>query len=440
MNFFAMQVMAQNNTPTRLAKIEGIAAVVGEEVVLDTDVERDFQMAKAQGIEVKDRCEFLNNMLLEKVLIDRAKQDTLVTVTNDEVQRTVKAQIDNFTRQIGSEKDVIDYFGFKTKAELENELQFYVRDNIYAREKRSLVVKGLDATPEEVRVFFQEHSAELPDVKDQYALSHIILYPEIEPENEQKIIDELNEIKKEVEEGASFATKAILYSEDPGSSSNGGQYLKVKRGTMVKEFDAVAFNLEEGEISEPFKTDYGYHIIQLEKRKGQELDLRHILITLKPTEQEIEKTVNKLDSIRLMINEGKISFKDAALRFSDDKYTKYNEGNLINPQSGEDRFERNELSTNLSNNLIGLQNQELSEVFVDDYENKKVIRLIRLNEFIPEHKVNYAQDYSLLKRFAIRYKEQDVLMNWVRKQVPHTFVKIGDDYKSCDFEINWETK
>lgn len=439
-NFLAINIIAQDSTPTRIAKIEGIAAVVGDEIVLDTDVERDFQMAKAQGVEVTDRCEFLNNMLLEKVLIDRAKQDTLVVVTNDEVQRTVKSQIDNFTRQIGSEQEVINYFGFKTKAELENELQYYVRDNIYAREKRSLVVKGLDATPEEVRVFFEEHKTDLPDVKDQYALSHIILYPEIEPENEQKVIDELKQMKKEIEEGSSFATKAILYSEDPGSSSNGGQYLKVRRGMMVKEFDAVAFNLEEGEISEPFKTDFGYHIIQLEKRKGQELDLRHILISLKPTEAEIEKTKHKLDSIRVMINEGTMTFKDAALRFSDDKYTKFNEGNLINQQTGEDRFEREHMGTNVSTAIIGLQNGDLSDVFTDDYENKQVIRLVRMNEFIPEHKVNYEQDYALLKRFAIRYKEQDVLMDWVRKQVPDTFVKIGDDYKTCDFEINWETK
>jgi len=435
-----MNVFAQTSQTPRVSKIEGIAAVVGDELVLDSDVDRDFQTAKLQGMEVKDRCEFLNNMLLEKVLIDRAKQDTLVTVTNDEVQRTLKNQIEGFTRQIGSEKAVVEYFGFKTKAELENELQYYIRDNIYAREKRGLVVKGLDATPEEVRVFFEEHKAELPDVKDEYSISHIIMYPEIDPENEQKVIDELKQIKKEVQEGSSFATKAILYSEDPGSSSNGGQYLKVKRGMMVKEFDAVAFNLEEGEISDPFKTDYGYHIIQLEKRKGQELDLRHILISLKPTADEVARTEHKLDSIRILINEGKMTFKEAALRFSDDKMTKYNEGNLMNPQTGEDRFERNQLSTNVSNALIGLQNGDLSGVFSDDYENKNVVRLIRMNSFFPEHKINYEQDYSALKRFTIRFKEQDVLMDWVKKQIPQTFIKIGDDYKDCEYEINWENE
>lgn len=430
-------LFAQNQ---KANKIEGIAAVVGDEIVLDSDVERDFQTAKLQGMEVNDRCEFLNNMLLEKVLIDRAKQDTLVVVTNDEVQRTLKGQIERFAQQIGSEKAVIDYFGFKTKAELENELQYYIRDNIYAREKRERVVSGLDATPEEVRVFFEEHKTELPDVKDEYSISHIILYPEIDPENEQKVIDELKQIKKEVEEGSSFATKAILYSEDPGSASNGGQYLKVKRGMMVKEFDAVAFNLDEGQVSEPFKTDFGYHIIQLEKRKGQELDLRHILITMKPTDEEIAKTEHKLDSIRVLINEGKMSFKDAALRFSDDKMTKYNEGNLMNPQTGEDRFERAQMSTNVSTALVGLHDGDISPVFTDEYENKKVVRLIRMNGFYPEHKINFEQDYSSLKRFTIRFKEQNVLMDWVKKQIPETFVKIGDDYKDCKFELNWENK
>lgn len=207
---------------------------------------------------------------------------------------------------------------------------------------------------------------------------------------------------------------------------------------MVKEFDAVAFNLDEGQVSEPFKTDFGYHIIQLEKRKGQELDLRHILITLKPTDEEIAKTKHKLDSIRILINEGKMSFKDAALRFSDDKMTKYNEGNLMNPQTGEDRFERAQMSANVSSALVGLNDGDISPVFVDEYENKKVVRLIRMNGFYPEHKINFEQDYSSLKRFTIRFKEQNVLMDWVKKQIPETFVKIGEDYKDCKFDLNWE--
>jgi len=421
-------------------KLDGIAAVIGDQIVLESDVERDFIQSQQQGLQVSNRCEFLNDILMEKMLIDRAKQDTLISVTNDEVTRALNGQISDFVQRGGGEESVLKFFGFRTMAEMKNEMKYIVEDNIFSRRKREMIVTGLDATPEEVRTFFEKNKTELPDVKEEITLSHIIMYPEVSEENEQKIVDELKGIKKEIEEGSSFATKAILYSEDPGSANNGGQYLKVTRGKMVKEFDAVAFNLEEGEISDPFKTDFGYHIIQLDKRRGQELDLRHILITLKPTEEELSKSVEKLDSIRVLINDGKMTFKDAAVRFSNDKFTKYNEGNLTNNQNGEDRFEKINLPLAEFSAVTGLNEGDLTQVFNDDYENKKVVRLIRVNKIYPEHKVNYEDDYYRIKQFAIRFKEQDVLVDWVKKQIPDSFIKIGDDYKSCEFPINWENE
>ncbi len=447
MNFRAIMVLFLTTlltvsvfAQTKKKKVDGIAAVIGDQIILESDVERDYILSKEQGLQVADRCEFLNDILLEKMLVDRAKQDTLISVTQDEINRTLNAQIDDFKQRGGGEEQVLKFFGFRTMAEMKNEMKYIVEDNIFSRRKREMLVSGLDATPEEVRVFFEKNQTELPDVKEEITLSHIMIYPEVSQENEQKIIDELKDIKKEIEEGASFATKAILYSEDPGSANNGGQYLKVPRGRMVKEFDAVAFNLEEGEISEPFKTEFGYHIIKLDKRRGQELDLRHILISLKPTEEEMKKSVEKLDSIRILINEDKLSFKDAATRFSDDKFTKFNQGNLINSQSGDDRFEKINLPINEFSAVTGLEEGDLSAVFEDDYQGKKVVRLIRLNKIYPEHKINYEDDYYRIKQFTIRNKEQDVLVNWVKKQIPDAFIKIGDSYQDCKFAIDWEQK
>lgn len=425
---------------TKKVKLDGIAAVVGDQIVLESDVERDFILSKEQGLNVANKCEFLNDILMEKMLIERAKQDTLISVTQDEVTRSLNAQIEDFKQRAGSEENVLKFFGFRTMAEMKNEMKFVVEDNIFSRQKRSMIVNGLDATPEEVRAFFNKNQSELPDVKEEITLSHIMMYPEVSQENEQKIVDQLAEIKREIEEGSSFATKAILYSEDPGSSNNGGLYKKVTRGKMVKEFDAVAFNLEEGEVSDPFKTEFGYHIIKLDKRRGQELDLRHILIALKPTEEEMKNTIDKLDSIRVLINEGKMTFKEAAVRFSEDKYTKYNEGNLMNPQSGEDRFEKINLPLGEFSAVAGVTEGEMSSVFADEYQNKKVVRLVRVNKIYPEHKINYEDDYYRIKQFAIRFKEQEVLVDWVKKQVPDAFIKIGQDYKGCDFPINWEKK
>ncbi|MBO6211363.1 MAG: peptidylprolyl isomerase [Algoriella sp.] len=439
---FTVNTFAQTaqTKPTRLAKVDGIAAVIGDQIVLESDVDRDFLMSKQQGIKTEDKCDFLNDMMLDKMLVDRARQDTLIKVTQDEVTRQLNSQVDGWIAQAGSEKQILDFFGFRTMAEMKNETRYLVEDNIYAREKRTMVVKGADATPEEVRLFFEKHQGELPDVKDELSLSHIVLYPEVSQENQQKIIDQLKEIKKEIEEGASFATKAILYSEDPGSSNNGGEYKKVSRGKMVKEFDAVAFNLQEGEISEPFKTDFGYHIVKLEKRRGQELDLRHILISLKPTEEEIKAATNKLDSIRVLIGDNKMTFKDAALRFSDDKYTKFNSGNLTNPNSGEDRFEKMALPLGMFTAVSGLNEGDLSSVFEDDFENRKALRLLKVDKFYPAHKINYEDDYYRIQKFAVQDKERTLLLDWVKRQVGDAFIKIGDAYKNCDFPIDWEKK
>ena len=433
----SVNAIAQSAKPK---KLDGIAAVIGNQIVLESDVERDFILSKQQGLQVADKCEFLNDILMEKMLIDRAKQDTLISVTQDEITRSLNAQIEDFKQRGGGEEQVLKFFGFRTMAEMKNDMKYIVEDNIFSRRKREMLVSGLDATPVEVKEFFEKNRTELPDVKEEVTLSHIILYPEVSQENEQKIIEELKGIKKEIEEGSSFATKAILYSEDPGSANNGGQYLKVQRGKMVKEFDAVAFNLEEGEISDPFKTEFGYHIIKLDKRRGQELDLRHILISLKPTEDELKKSIEKLDSIRVLINENKMTFKDAAVRFSDDKFTKYNDGTLMNQQNGEDRFEKINLPYGEFSAVSSLGEGELSNVFSDEFQGKKVVRLMRLNKIYPEHKINYEDDYYRLKQFAIRYKEQDVLVDWVKKQVPDAFIKIGDEYKGCQFPINWEQK
>src|SRR5690606_30491573 len=327
----------KQDNPLNQLKLDGVAAVVGDEIILDSDIERDYVQAKMQGYQVENECDFLENILIDKLLLTKAKEDTLVIVTNDLVERQVDNTIQRFLTQ-GSEREILDYFGYNTMPEFRQELRGIMRDQAYAQRKQELITQGLDATPEEVRLFYEKFKDELPDIPEEVELSHIVLAPEIFPENEQKVIDELMMHKSDVEQGSSFATKAILYSQDPGSSGNGGLIQNVKRGQMVPEFDAVVFNLQEGEISEPFKTDFGYHIALLEKRRGQELDVRHILIQLKPTAEELALTRQKADSIIFQIETGELTFKEAAFRYSIDKYTKFNAGKLMDQNTGEDKM------------------------------------------------------------------------------------------------------
>lgn len=417
-------------------KIDGVAAVVGDEVILNSDVERDYVRAVASGYKVEGKCEFLENILIEKLLVAKAKEDTLINITNDMVDRQVDNTVQRFLTQ-GSEKEILDFFGFNTMNEFKQDLRGIMRDQAYAEEKQRLVTKGLDATPEEVRVFFEKYKNDLPDVAEEVSISHIVIYPEIQAQNEQKVVDDLIRIRKEVMEGASFATKAILYSDDPGSASAGGLIQNVKRGQMVPEFDAVVFNLEEGEISEPFKTDFGYHIAMLEKRRGQELDIRHILIRLKPTAEEIADSKNKMDSIVMKIEKGEMSFKEAAVKYSIDKYTKYNGGKLTDSQTDEDRMDKSKLPSKIQTALAGIKPGDISQAFEDEFNNQTVIRVIKFDDDIQAHKINFETDYARLRNLTIKSKRQEILMKWVSGQINDTFVNVNKDYDDCEFRLNW---
>ncbi|MDD3772939.1 MAG: peptidylprolyl isomerase [Weeksellaceae bacterium] len=441
MTMISVKGWAQPTDPNPLNqfKIDGVAAVVGDEIILNSDIERDFIQAKAQGLKIENNCEFLENILVEKLLLSKAKEDTLIKITNEQVDRNTDQRIQFFLSQ-GSEKDILEYFGYTTMPELKQDIKGIVRDQAYVEEKQRSISQGIDATPEEVREFYEKYKLELPDVPEEVGLSHLVMYPEILPENEEKVVRELAEYKREIEEGASFATKAILYSNDPGSASNGGLIQNVKRGQMVSEFDAVAFNLQEGEISEPFKTDFGYHIILLEKRRGQELDLRHILIQLKPTAEEITATKQKLDSIMIRVDKGEITFKEAVYRYSVDKYTKYNGGKMTDEKTGEDRLDRSKLPIKLKSSIEGLNDGEISQVFEDQFNNQKVLRVVRLEETIPAHKINLETDYARLKNFTVSTKRQEAVTKWVAEQINDTFVSINPEFNDCEFRLNWQKK
>lgn len=420
-------------------KIDGVAAVVGNEVILESDIQRDFILAQQQGMEMTDKCAFVNNMLVQKMVLHHAKIDTLVAVSNERARDRALQVLEDFKKR-GSEDEILAVYGVKTMAELQNELEILVKDNQLIEKKRDLIEKGVDASPVEVKDFFNTYEKELPQLKEEVEMSHIVIHPSITQAHKDEIIKKLLDMKKEIQEGASFATKAILYSEDPGSKDNGGLYENIKRGTFVPEFDAVAFNLEEGEISDPVETKFGFHLIQLEKRKGQAIDVRHILITAEPTAEEMTEARHLIDSIKTQIAEGKLSFKEAAKRYSVDKYTRYNGGKLVNNQNGETKFERSSLPTKQVYAIAGLNAGDISEPFETEYERTKALEILRLDNIIPSHKLALDTDYTRIKNMTIQQKKQEKLFEWIRENLSDTFVKIHKDYQDCDFEFNWVKK
>jgi peptidyl-prolyl cis-trans isomerase SurA len=263
-------------------------------------------------------------------------------------------------------------------------------------------------------------------------LAQIIIEPKVSEKAISETLDRLNTLRDRILNGSSFSSMAILYSEDPGSNRNGGEYKGLKRGQFVKEFEAVAFNLRPGEISKPFKTDYGYHIVQLQVKRGEELDLRHILIKPKVEQSDLDEAKDKLDSLRLLIVSGTKSFNEIAQKYSADDESKLNGGVLMNPMTTDTRWNLEDLDRNIFYAVDNIEVGEISEAtLVREQDGKEIFRIIQLRRRIPPHRANLDQDFTLLKNFVENQKRQEKLMSWVSKKKESTHIFIAPNYRDC---------
>ena len=262
------------------------------------------------------------------------------------------------------------------------------------------------------------------------------MYPKLNDKHRQEIIDKLKKIKQDILNGEDFETQARIYSEDEGSASNGGLYKNVSKGTMVKPFEAAALNLQEGEISDPVETEYGYHIIQLVKKSGKIYDVRHILIKNTPNAEEIEAAKNEMEDIRKRIVNGKITFKEAATKYSDDKSTKYNAGIILGEDGGY-KQEKLNLSPSISYHIAGYNKGDITDVFEDEHNRKKAVIFIKIEDVIPAHQVDLATDFERVKNMALNKKKNEMLEKWAKEQLPDTFISIDKRYQKCSFYPKW---
>jgi peptidyl-prolyl cis-trans isomerase SurA len=280
----------------------------------------------------------------------------------------------------------------------------------------------------------------LPTFGAEMEVAQIVVAPKVTQEDKQKVIDRLKGFKKEVEGGASFSTKAVLYTQDPGSRSTGGFYKMNRKTPFVKEFKEVAFKLAEGEISEPFETDFGFHIILVEKIKGQELELRHILLTPTVSDESIKEAKEKIDLIRKRIIDKEITFAEAARTLSDEKETRANGGALINPKTQDTRFELTKMDPSLYSRVSNLKDQEISQPFMEEDQGKKTFKIITVTNRIDEHTADYSKDYIKIKDLALKEKQIKAVGKWFEEKIKETYIKINGEYRDCAFTNNWLKK
>jgi len=429
---------------TKKVKVDGVVAVVGDYVVLDSDIDLEIIQLKAQGVDTKNitRCELFGKQLEDKLYAHQAIQDSIV-VTDVEVYDYMGQQIDAMVEQVGSIDKVIAFYKKKNEEDFRSYFFDIIKMNKLTSQMQKKIIDDVEITPEEVRSFFKEiPEDEIPVFGAEVEVAQIIIKPIISEEEKNKAIDKLKSIRTDVlENGSSFFSKAVLFSEDPGSSSNGGFYKMNRKTAFVKEFKDVAFSLAEGEISEPFETDFGYHIILVEKIKGQEVELRHILISPKVTTQAMKDAKVKIDEIRERITKGDISFADAAKSSSDQKETRNNGGVLLNPRTMEPRFDLTKMDPSLYNQISNFTVGQISMPILDEEQGKgKFYKLITVNNKTEEHKAEFANDYLKIKELALTDKKIKAIAEWTEEKIKETYISINKDYKDCEFANNWLKK
>ena len=423
-------------------KIDGVSAVIGDFVILDSDIDKTIVEMESQGISTKNivRCQLLGKLMEDKLYAHHAVQDSL-EISDQEVYDYVDQSIAYFTEQLGSIEKVLEFY------KKPNELAF--RDELFQINKvqklssmmQSQIVENVEITPEEVRQFFQSiPESELPTFGTELEISQIVIMPEVSKEETERLINQLKSFKADVEEkGLSFASKAILYSQDPGSRSSGGKYtLQRKKPRMVKEFRDIAFSMQEGEVSDPFKTDFGWHILTVDKIRGQEIDVRHILLTPKADTKRLETAKNVLDTIRKRLLDKEFTFEVAAYQFSSEKETRLNGGAIINPSTRDKRFELTKMDPVLYNQIRDLKEGEISAPLVDeDRSGLKKYKILKITNRFDEHLADYSKDYVKVKELALKEKQLNTIQKWLKDKILLTYVSVNRDYYNCEFKNDW---
>jgi len=376
----------------------------------------------------------------DKLYAHHAVQDSL-EISVEEIYSTVDQIIDNFTQQLGSIEKVLEFYNKSDESSFRQEIFEINRIQKLSSMMQANIVEDVEVTPEEVRLFFESiPKNELPTFGTELEISQIVIEPEVSEAEQNRITNQLKIFREDIlERGSSFASKAILYSQDPGSRSTGGKYtLHRKRPRMVKEFRDEAFSLEEGEISEPFKSDFGWHILKVDKIRGQEVDVRHILLTPKIEPNQLQDAKKKLDTLRKRLINEEITFPDAALLFSDEKETKFNGGVLINPQTGDTRFELTNLDPVLYSQIRNLKDEEISLPLIEeDRSGLKKYKILKVSNRYDEHVADYSLDYSRIKSLALKEKQLNIIKEWMAEKIESTYVNVNRDSRSCDFSNNW---
>ena len=444
----AMIMLTINSFSQERVKVDGVIVVIGKNIVTQYDVDKFSEQIEMQseGKVKLTNCEMLEEIMIQKLMAHHAVIDSVV-VSEARVKDRVDRSIGGWSQQLGGIDKVVEFYGFDDEKDLRNELTKINREQFLVEGEKMKITEGIDITPDEIRTYFKslEEGDNLPEFESEIEIAQIVIYAKPSEEEIQRVIDKLNSIKTDIENGSNMHMKAILNSDDPSVTSKGdgagGFFTLTRDGGFDKRFKEVAFSLEVGEVSEPFKSEYGYHIIKVEKIRGQQIGLRHILIQPVIEESELLKARDTLVKVKKDVLEGKLTFEEAVVRYSQENKTKADLGLLINPQTQDSHFELSRMDPSIYGRVANLNAGEITDPFYDETrEGEKMFKLFLLKSKTEPHIANFVDDYVKIQDLAIQKKKQESIEEWADTKIKETYIKINESFKSCSFEKNWIKK
>jgi peptidyl-prolyl cis-trans isomerase SurA len=423
--------------------IDQVAAVVGKNVILQSDIENQYIQYRLQrgisGSAETIRCRILEDLLFQKLMLNQAEIDS-VEVTDVQIDQEMERRLRYFINELGSQEKLEAYYN-KSINEIKSELRRLVKDQMLVQQVQNGIMNEVEVTPSEIKNYYRTMPADsIPMINTEYEIAQIVKKPPISIDEKLKVKERLFELRKRILNGERFSTLAVLYSEDPGSARKGGELGFYGRGELYPEFEAVAFNLKDGEISEIVETEAGFHIIQMIERRGEYVNVRHILLMAKVSPYALEKAKNELDTIAMQIRNGDITFEEAVEKYSNDE-NKGKDGMLINPYTGSTLFDAESLDQQVSFVIDKLQVGELSDpVPMVTEDGKDAYRLLMLKRKTTPHKANLRDDYNRIQEWALQKKKQEAVDKWIRDKSNSAYVRINENFTDCTFDYKWKNE
>lgn len=423
--------------------IDKIVAQVGDKIILKSDVEGQKLQAIQAGMTVTSEmdCQVIEELMFQYLLVNQAKLDS-IEVSDAQVDAEMENRLRMIENQIGSRQKMEEFYG-KTATQIKKEFRPIIKDQLLAQEMEREITSDVSVTPRDVKEFFSEIPMDsIPLINSQLSFQQIVLYPDITSEDKARAKAQLEEIRDDIiKYGKSFATQARIHSMDPGSAKLGGE-IAGTRGMMVPQFEATVFDLRVGDVSEVFETTYGFHILKLLERKGDDYKCQHILIIPEFANNALEGAALRLDSCYNELKAGKIDWEAAVLKYSNDETTKQNKGIITNPISGEQTWDMEDLNQVDQQIYLLTDNMEKGDIsqpnlYMNQFERKQGIRIIRLMERTAPHKANLDDDYSLIQKAAENDKKQKTINVWISSKIDNAYVRIEKEYQNCTFKNNW---